>query len=78
MKKILFVLFCMLCLWGEVNEDDMVNEALNAIELKQYAQARDLYLLLYEESGKIEYLRESILVSAYLNDQPYPLISERK
>ena len=68
MKKILFVLFCMLCLWGEVNEDDMVNEALNAIELKQYAQARDLYLLLYEESGKIEYLRESILVSAYLND----------
>lgn len=68
MKKILFVLFCMLYLWGEVNEDDMVNEALNAIELKQYAQARDLYLLLYEESGKIEYLRESILVSAYLND----------
>lgn len=68
MKKILFVLFCILCLWGEVNEDDMVNEALNAIELKQYAQARDLYLLLYEESGKIEYLRESILVSAYLND----------
>lgn len=68
MKKVLSILLCMLCLWGEINEDDMVNEALNAIELRQYAQARDIYLMLYEESGKIEYLRESILVSAFLND----------
>lgn len=68
MKKILSLMLCIFFLWGEVNEDDVVNEALNAIELKQYAQARDLYLLLYEESGKIEYLREGILVSAFLND----------
>lgn len=54
-------------LWG-FNEDDMVNEALNAIDAKQYSQARDLYLVLYEESGKLEYLRESILVSAFLED----------
>lgn len=68
MKSIGVILLFMLCLWGEINEDDMVNDALNAIELKQYAQARDIYLLLYEESGKIEYLRESILVSSLLND----------
>lgn len=68
MKRVLSILVCVLCLWGEINEDDMVNEALNAIELKHYDQARDIYLLLYEESGKIEYLRESILVSAFLND----------
>lgn len=68
MKKFLCLIFCTLFLWSEINEDDTVNEALNAIELKQYTQARDLYLLLYEESGKIEYLRESILVSAFLND----------
>ncbi|RDU69042.1 hypothetical protein CQA62_04185 [Helicobacter cholecystus] len=68
MKSIGVILLFMLCLWGEINEDDMVNDALNAIELKQYAEARDIYLLLYEESGKIEYLRESILVSSLLND----------
>ncbi|GAA7257910.1 ATP-dependent nuclease subunit B [Helicobacter pylori] len=68
MKSIGVILLFMLCLWGEINEDDMVNDALNAIELKQYAEARDIYLLLYEESGKIEYLRESILVSSLNND----------
>lgn len=68
MKKLFFTFFvCLISLWG-FNEDDAVNEALNAIDAKQYAQARDLYLVLYEESGKIEYLRESILVSALLDD----------
>ena len=61
------VLLCLFQVFG-FNEDDTVNEALNAIEAQQYEQARDLYLILYEESGKLEYLRESILVSALLND----------
>ncbi|ANV98229.1 hypothetical protein BBW65_05180 [Helicobacter enhydrae] len=54
-----------ICL-GAFNEDDMINEALNAVEANQYSQARDLYLALYDESHKIEYLRESILVSSLL------------
>lgn len=66
-KIILILLISFLNLWG-FNEDDMVNEALNAIDAQKYDQARDLYLVLYDESGKIEYLRESILVSAFLND----------
>ncbi|WP_051420551.1 hypothetical protein [Helicobacter pametensis] len=68
MNKIMITfLLCILSL-GAFNEDDMVNEALNAVDMQKYDQARDLYLVLYDESGKIEYLRESILVSAYLND----------
>lgn len=67
MKKFLCVLLCSLMLWG-FNEDDMVNEALNAVDAKEYAKARDLYLLLYEESHKMEYFRESILISSLLND----------
>ena len=67
MKKILCLLFCFLTLWG-FNEDDMVNEALNAVDTKEYAKARDLYLVLYEESHKLEYFREAILVSSLLND----------
>lgn len=68
MSRIIFgFLLCIFQVFG-FNEDDMVNEALNAIDAQQYEQARDLYLILYEESGKLEYLRESILVSALLND----------
>ncbi|RDU69382.1 tetratricopeptide repeat protein [Helicobacter brantae] len=67
MKKVLCLLFCFLTLWG-FNEDDMVNEALNAVDTKEYAKARDLYLVLYEESHKLEYFREAILVSSLLND----------
>lgn len=67
MKKFLCLLFCVLTLWG-FNEDDMVNEALNAVDAKEYTKARDLYLVLYEESHKMEYFREAILVSSLLND----------
>lgn len=68
MRKLVFgFLLCFLSLFG-FNEDDTLIEALNAIDTQQYSQARDLYLVLYDESGKIEYLRESILVSANLND----------
>lgn len=67
MKIIFGVLLCVLSLFG-FNEDDALNDALNAVDAKNYAQARDLYLVLYEESGKIEYLRESILMSGLLDD----------
>lgn len=67
MRIIFGILLCVFSLWG-FNEDDAVNEALNAVDAKNYNQARDLYLVLYEESGKIEYLRESILVSGLLDD----------
>lgn len=67
MRVIFGILLCVFSLWG-FNEDDAVNEALNAVDARNYEQARDLYLVLYEESGKIEYLRESILVSALLDD----------
>lgn len=66
MRIILGILLCAV-LWG-FNEDDFLNDALNAMDARNYNQARDLYLVLYEESGKIEYLRESILVSALLDD----------
>lgn len=67
MRIVFGIFLCVFSLWA-FNEDDAVNEALNAVDAKKYNQARDLYLVLYEESGKIEYLRESILVSALLDD----------
>lgn len=67
MKKFLCIVFCSLMLWG-FNEDDMVNEALNAVDAKEYAKARDLYLSLYKENHKMEYFREAILVSSLIND----------
>lgn len=66
-KKILGCLLGMALLWG-FNEDEMLNNALDAIDAKEYSKARDMYLVIFEESGKIEYLRESILVSSLLED----------
>lgn len=67
MKKFLCIVFCFLILWG-FNEDDMVNEALNAVDAREYTKARDLYLSLYKESHKMEYFREAILVSSLISD----------
>lgn len=44
------------------NEDDYMFKALD-LQKKDPRKARDMYLVLYEETQKIEYLKESILLS---------------
>lgn len=58
-----------LYLYADFDEDTYI---LNAIELemqKQYDKSRDVYLVLYEETNKLEYLREAVLLSSML-DKP--------
>ncbi len=58
-----------LYLYADFDEDTYI---LNAIEFEiqnQYDKSRDMYLILYEETNKLEYLREAVLLSSML-DKP--------
>ena len=49
-------------LLGAFNEEEYMFKALD-LQQKEPKKARDMYLVLYEETQKLEYLKESILLS---------------
>lgn len=72
MKTILHTLcVCLICIshmYGAFNEDDMIFEAIELEIQKQFDKARDAYLILYEETHKLEYLKEAVKLSASLEN----------
>ena len=67
--RIIMALFCFICLsYGAFNEDDYLFEALDYEAQNQFEKARDLYLVLYEETKKLEYFKEAIVLSSSLNN----------
>lgn len=67
--KFIITLLCFICLcYGAFDEDSYLFEALDYESQSQFDKARDLYLVLYEETHKLEYLKEAILLSSMLNN----------
>ncbi|MGI0439411.1 ATP-dependent nuclease [Helicobacter himalayensis] len=63
-RKILILCFCVSLGFGAFSEEDSMFEALDLQESGKLREARDLYLVLYEETKKIQYLKESIMLSS--------------
>lgn len=69
MKKLLQILcLCLICAYGAFDEDSYLFEAIELEEQKNFDKARDMYLVLYEESGKLEYFKEALILSSLLNN----------
>lgn len=69
MKKFIMVLVCLACFcYGAFDEDSYLLEALDYEAQSKFDKARDAYLVLYEETRKIEYFKEAILLSSMLNN----------
>ncbi|BDB67315.1 ATP-dependent nuclease subunit B [Helicobacter cinaedi] len=54
--------------YGAFDEDSYLFEAIEYEAQKEFDKARDLYLVLYEETKKLEYLKEAITLSSTLNN----------
>lgn len=66
--RILCLCLCLNSVYAEFNEDEMLFEAIELEASKQLDKARDSYLILYEETQKLEYLKESIILSASIEN----------
>lgn len=67
--RVFLILLCVLCFsYGAFNEDDALFEALDYEAQSQFDKARDMYLVLYEETHKLEYFKEAILLSSMLDN----------
>lgn len=54
--------------YGAFDEDSYLFEAIEYEAQKEFDKARDLYLVLYEETKKLEYFKEAIILSSTLNN----------
>lgn len=54
--------------YGAFDEDSYLFEAIEYEAQNRFDKARDLYLVLYEESKKLEYFKEAIILSSMLNN----------
>lgn len=66
--RILCLCLCLNSVYAEFDEDEMLFEAIELEASKQLDKARDSYLILYEETQKLEYLKESIVLSASIEN----------
>ncbi|TLD96988.1 ATP-dependent nuclease [Helicobacter jaachi] len=63
------MLCCLVCAsYGAFDEDSYLFEAVELEAQNQFDKARDTYLVLYEETKKLEYLKEAILLSSMLDN----------
>ena len=72
--KYLFAVLFTLCFglatlsYGAFDEDSYLFEAIELETQNEFAKARDIYLVLYEETRKLEYFKEAILLSSMLDN----------
>lgn len=72
--KYLFAVLFTLCFglatlsYGAFDEDSYLFEAIELETQNEFAKARDMYLVLYEETRKLEYFKEAILLSSMLDN----------
>lgn len=71
MKILRVFALCLMILgscYGAFDEDSYLFEAIEYEAQNQFDKARDLYLVLYEETKKLEYFKEAIILSSTLNN----------
>lgn len=73
-KVVLGVLCGIHILFGAFDEEEYMFKALDLQDQGKVQEARDMYLVLYDETKKLEYLKESILLSARF-EQPNIVLS---
>lgn len=62
------MMFLLCACYGAFDEDSYLLEALDYETQSRFDKARDMYLVLYEETHKLEYFKEAILLSSMLNN----------
>ncbi|WP_394977386.1 ATP-dependent nuclease [uncultured Helicobacter sp.] len=73
--RILLGLLCAMSVaFGAFDEEDYMFRALDLQDQGKIQEARDMYLVLYDETKKLEYLKESILLSSRF-EQPHIILS---
>lgn len=68
MKFLIAIMCCVCFCYSAFDEDSYLFEAVDYEAQSQFDKARDLYLVLYEETHKLEYLKEAILLSSALDN----------
>ncbi|WP_334083243.1 ATP-dependent nuclease [Helicobacter typhlonius] len=68
MKWLVSLLCCACLCYGAFDEESYLFEALDYETQSRFDKARDLYLVLYEETHKLEYLKEAVVLSSALNN----------